>query len=118
MPAAVTETRTAPKQDHRTLFVVPFTSAMDSKASELLVSLLHLNLCLEPKLRWPAAKPGIARLDRDSALVLLHGEMEGSWILEGRTWGDPPQKFVDSWHLQAKDVAHQIDPSETFPAWA
>ena len=96
---------------HRTLFSIPFRSEMESKDSTVLVRILNLNLCLQPKLRWPAAKPGIRRLDRDTAFVLLYGPEEGTWVLEGRTWGSPPEKFVEAWRREATAVALRLDPS-------
>ena len=109
-----------PKEDvtyHRILFTIPFRSEMGPKDIKVLVSILHLNLCLQPKSRWVATKPGIRRLDRDSGLVLLYGPEEGTWVLEGRTWGNPPEKFVEAWRLQAATVALRLDPDVSFPAW-
>lgn len=92
---------------------------MEEADSSLLSRLLHLNLCLEPKLRWVASKPGVRSLDRETGLYLLEGSVEGSWLLEARTWGNPPKNLVNIWHQEALAVARRINPNGAFwPAWA
>ena len=54
--------------------------------------------------------PGLGRLDRDSALFLKRGVVEGEWSLEARTWGDPPARSVHEWHVLAAVAAHQLTP--------
>jgi hypothetical protein len=71
-----------------------------------LARVLNLDTHLHPKLHNSPARPGVMRLDFDSGLFLLRGPENGSWLLEGRTWGDPPRELVHEWHLRAAAAAH------------
>lgn len=107
-PAPVTHGR-------RTLFSVAFASPMSDLDIARLARVLDLDTHLHPKLHNSPASPGVRRLDFDSGLFLLRGPEDGSWLLEGRAWGDPPRELVHKWHLRAAAAAHQLDPTVTVP---
>lgn len=107
-PAPVTHGR-------RTLFSVAFASPMSDLDIARLVRVLNLDTNLHPKLHNSPTSPGVRRLDFDSGLFLLRGPENGSWLLEGRTWGYPPRELVHEWHLRAAAAAHQLDPTVTVP---
>jgi len=81
----------------------------------LLVGTLGLTAHMRPKLRRSPASPGTVRLDHYSGLFLERGAMEGQWVLEARTWGQPAPESVHAWHLLAAGAARLLDPVVTFP---
>ena len=100
----------------RAMFSVPFSSTLSDQLVARLASTLNLATHLHPKLRDSPASPGVVRLDFDSGLFLMRGANEDEWVLEGRTWGDPPEQTVHEWHLGALVAAHQLDPTVAPPA--
>jgi hypothetical protein len=83
-----------------------------------LARMLNLDTHLHPKLHDSPSRPGLARLDFESGLFLLRDDEDDIWVLEGRTWGDPPPQSVLEWHLRAIAAARQRDPTVTYPARA
>ncbi len=81
-----------------------------------LARMLNLDTHLHPKLRDSPSRPGLARLDFDSGLFLLRDDEADKWVLEGRTWGDPPPQSVLEWHVRTVAAARQLDPTVTYPA--
>jgi len=104
-----------PARGGRVLFRVPFTSAMDDADAVALARMLDLVTHLHPKLYPSPTSPGVVRLDFDSGLFVERGETDGSWVLEGRTWGDPPTAMVRQWYLRATAAGHHFDPLVTSP---
>lgn len=100
----------------RTLFTVPFASAMSDQDAAYLSRALDLMTHLHPKLYNSPASPSVMRLDFDSGLFLRRGPTAGRWLLEGRTWGHPAPSTVREWHLRAATAAHQLDPTVTLPS--
>ena len=98
------------------MFSVPFSSTLSDQLVARLARTLNLATHLHPKLRDSPASPGVVRLDFDSGLFLMRGANEDEWVLEGRTWGDPPEQTVHEWHLGALVAAHQLDPTVAPPA--
>lgn len=72
---------------------------------------LGLTTCMHPKMRPSPTSPGVARLDFYSGLFLLRGATDLDWLLEARTWGDPPASLVHDWHIRAAFAACQVDPT-------
>lgn len=101
----------------RTLFTVPFTSAMSDQDAASLSRTLNMVTHLHPKLHNSPASPGVLRLDFDSGLFMQHGPTQGHWVLEGRTWGHPAPSTIREWHLNAAMAAHQLDPAVTVPLY-
>ncbi len=99
----------------RTLFTIPFASAMSDQDAAFLSRTLNLTTHLHPTLYNSPTSPGVLRLDFDSGLFLQRGPTEGRWVLEGRTWGHPAQSTVREWHLRATAAAHRLDPAVTVP---
>jgi hypothetical protein len=97
------------------MFSVPFSSTMSDEHVARLARTLNLATHLHPKLRDSPASPGVVRLDFDSGLFLMRGANEDEWVLEGRTWGDPPEQTVHKWHLGAFVAAHELDPTVAPP---
>jgi hypothetical protein len=77
---------------------------------------LDLATYTDPKPGVSGASPGVARLDLWSGLFLEPGVGEGEWMLEGRTWGNPPEASVREWHIQAALAARELDPRVEIPA--
>jgi hypothetical protein len=100
----------------RLLFSVSFTTRMTDEDIVRLTRTLNLDTHFHPKLRDSPSRPGLARLDFDSGLFLLRGGEDDRWVLEGRTWGDPPPQSVLEWHLRAITAARQLDPTVTYPS--
>lgn len=98
------------------LFQVQFTSAMGDADAERLAHGLQMSLSMRPKLHDSPAPRGVLRLGPESALVLIAGDDRGRWVLEGRTWGDPPVPLVHRWHVLAAEAARRLDPSVPLPA--
>jgi hypothetical protein len=88
---------------------------MDADDVAVLARTLDLVTHLHPKLHDSPASPGVARLDFDSGLFLERGESDVGWVLEGRTWGDPPTAMIRQWQLNATAAAHRLDPTVMFP---
>ncbi len=101
-----------------TLFRVPFASAMSDADVALLTRELDLTTDMHPKLHPSAVHPGFTRIDFYSGLFLEHGTSEGHWVLEARTWGNPPSWFIHDWHLRAAAAAHRLDPTVVSPGRA
>lgn len=89
----------------------PFTSHMSDADLARLARNLDLATGMHPKLPNSPTSPGVARLDFWSGLFLLRGATEGNWVLECRTWGDPPPSLVHDWHVRAAFAARQLDPT-------
>lgn len=99
----------------RTIFSVPFRSEMGVAQSERLVRALQMTSCMHPKLYSSPARAGLLRLAQDSGLLLLAGDNEGEWRLEGRTWGEPQPELVHQWHVLAAQAARELDPGVRIP---
>jgi hypothetical protein len=99
----------------RTLFSVPFKSRMTDEDASRLHTSLELETYLTPKPGVSAVGPGVARLDFWSGLFLEHGPRDGGWVLEGRTWGSPPESLVHEWHIRAAQAAKQLDRDVQVP---
>jgi hypothetical protein len=99
----------------RTLFRVPFRSAMHDEDANPLRKALDMAVHLHPK--HPAVVPplGSVPLSLDTGLYLVHGEGEAEWALECRSWGDPPAEVVRLWLGQAILAARRLDRSVRFP---
>ena len=108
-------TATPQRSGATTLFAVSFASAMSDADIAVLASTLGLVMHMHPKLHDSPTSPGVVRLDFYSGLFLKRGPVEGQWVLEGRTWGDPSPPFVHDWHLRAAAAAHRLDPAVAFP---
>ncbi|HEX5309067.1 MAG TPA: hypothetical protein VFW38_08300 [Solirubrobacteraceae bacterium] len=76
---------------------------------------LDLTTHMHPKLHDSPVPPGLTRIDFYSGLFLERDANEGHWVLEGRTWGNPPSWFVHDWHIRAAAAARQLDPTVTIP---
>jgi len=100
------------------LFQVPFHSAMTDSDLNRLVHLLDLATHVDQKLRPSPTTLGVARLDHFSGLFLVRGDEDGQWLLEARTWDDPPPASVRQWHLRAAVAARELDPAVTLPGGA
>lgn len=100
---------------HRTLFCVPFRSALDDDAAQRLAAAAGLDCDLHSKLRGATVSAGLRRLDFDSGLFLARGADEDEWRLEGRTWGAPAAGAVRRWHLWAAAAARAVDPTVPAP---
>lgn len=100
----------------RTLFRVPFRSAMRDEDANLLRRALDMAVHLHPK--HPAVVPplGSVPLSLDTGLYLVRGEGEAEWALECRSWGDPPAEVVRLWLGQAILGARRLDRGVPFPA--
>jgi hypothetical protein len=99
----------------RTLFSTPFTSSMTDADIARLQRELDLVTYLSPKPGVGGASPGVVPLDFWSGLFLEHGPGDGEWVLEARTWGDPPAPLVHEWHVRAALAARQLDPTVPIP---
>ena len=98
-----------------TLFEVGFATAMSDRDLALIARTLDLSTRVRPVTLPRHGTPGLGRLDRDSALFLTRGVVEGEWSLQARTWGDPPARSVHEWHVLAAVAAHQLDPKVPLP---
>jgi hypothetical protein len=98
-----------------TLFEVAFATAMTEGDLAVLVRALGLFTNLRQKGRPPEDDLGFARLDHSSGLYLKRSAVEGQWLLQARTWGDPASDSVHTWHVLAAGCAHQLDPAVTPP---
>jgi len=97
------------------LFEVPFASAMSDGDVALLVRTLDLTTHMYPKLHRSPTSPGVVRLDHHSGLFLERGSVEGVWVLEARTWGQPAAKSIHEWHVLAVGAARMLDPIVPIP---
>jgi hypothetical protein len=61
---------------------------------------LDLVTYLSPKPGVSGTSPGVVPLDFWSGLFLERGASEWQWVLEARTWGDPPGPLVHEWHVR------------------
>ncbi|MQA76330.1 MAG: hypothetical protein GEU88_18720 [Solirubrobacterales bacterium] len=115
---AASEVETAPPTPRRTLFSVPFHSAMGDADIAHLRAELGMTTHFHPK--HPAVVPalGVVRLDFHSGLFLVRGEGDGEWSLECRTWGEPFPAVVRGWQLHAAYAARALDPSAPAPPHA
>jgi hypothetical protein len=85
--------------------------------AERLSRVLSMTMCMHPKLHNSPAALGVVSLDSRSGLFLARGEDEGEWVLECRTWGDPPTELVRHWHVLAAEAAHELDPAVSLPRY-
>lgn len=99
----------------RVLFTVPFVSAMTDGDLARLGRSLDLWTHVVQKMRPDPNSPGVTRLDHFSGVFLEHGESEGQWVLEARTWGNPASEAVREWQLLAVGAARELDPSVRTP---
>jgi hypothetical protein len=83
--------------------------------SARLRSNLDLVTYLAPKPGVSGASPGVVPLDFWSGLFLERGDNDREWMLEGRTWGDPPESLVNDWHTRAALAAKELDPTVEIP---
>lgn len=113
--ASAQASTTRPRHGRRILFLVRFATTMSDEDIARLTRTLNLDTHLHPKLHNSPSSPGVARLDFDSGLFLLRNDEDEKWLLEGRTWGDPPSHIIHEWHLRAIAAARQLDPTVTFP---
>ncbi len=104
-----------PARSALTLFEVPFATAMSDGDLALLARTLDLTTRVQPKMRPPHKRLGLARLDQYSGLFLNRGATEGQWTLEARSWGRPAAQSVHEWHVLAAGAARQLDPTVTLP---
>jgi hypothetical protein len=95
----------------RTLFEVHFASAMTEDNLSVLSSRLGLSTRLAPQTGIGQGDGRFARLDNSSSLFLQSDTTEGTWILEGRTWGDPSALNVHDWHVVTAYAAQLLDPT-------
>jgi hypothetical protein len=98
-------------QGARTLFEVHFASAMTEDNLAVLSSRLGLTTRLAPQAGIGQGDGRFARLDNSSSLFLQRGTTEGTWILEGRTWGEPSPLNVHDWHVVTAYAAQLLDPT-------
>jgi hypothetical protein len=98
-----------------TLFTIRFKSAMTDADLARLHSGLDLVTYTTPKPAVSGVQPGVVRLDFWSGLFLERGSAENEWVLEGRSWGNPPEPLVHEWHVRAALAAKELDPNVTIP---
>lgn len=98
-----------------TLFSVPFKSEMTDADLARLHSSLDLVTYIRPKPGVSGARPGVVPLDFWSGLFLERDERDDEWLLEGRTWGNPPEPLVHEWHVRAALAARELDPTVEIP---
>ncbi len=109
------------RQSGEVLFEVPFASIMSDEDLALLAGRLALSTRVQPTIRpgRDAARrhgtPGFARLDHYSGLFLKRGMAEGNWLLQARTWGQPPALSVHEWLVLAAGAARELDPAVSVP---
>jgi hypothetical protein len=99
----------------KTLFSVPFRSKMTDDESNRLRATLDLVMFISPKPGVSGASLGVVPLDFWSALYLDRGAGDDEWVLEGRTWGSPPERAVHDWYVRTALGAKEIDPSVEVP---
>lgn len=99
----------------RILFSVPFTSSMTDADFDLLRHELDLVTYVGPKPGVSGASPGVVPLDFWSGLFLERGAGDGEWVLQARSWGNPPASSIHEWHVRAALVAQQLDPTVQIP---
>lgn len=99
----------------RILFSVPFESPMTDADLARLRSELDLVTYITPKPGVSGASLGVVPLDFWSGLFLVRGNREGEWVLEGRTWGLPPDAVVHGWHVRAALAARELDRTVEIP---
>jgi hypothetical protein len=58
----------------------------------------------------------VVPLDSWSGLFLERGAGQDEWVLEGRTWDDPPESAVYELHVRAALAAKKLDPTVQMPA--
>ena len=113
-PDRVDEDAGHPATSARTLFRVPFASAMSDGDAQRLQEVLDMTLHLHPK--HPAIRPplGVTPLSF-GGLFLVRGEGEDQWALECRAWTDPAPESVRACRLDAVLAARRLDPSVPLP---
>lgn len=115
------QTARTPQSSHgrtarrRTLFSIPFKSPMTDADLARLRSELDLVTYITPKPGVSGASLGVVPLDFWSGLFLERGRGEGEWVLEARTWGQPPDAVVHGWHVRAALAARELDGSVEVP---
>jgi hypothetical protein len=103
-------------QGANTLFDVHFARAMTEENLAVLSSRLGLTTHVVPQADTSQGDVRFARLDNSSSLFLQAGSTEGTWILQGRTWGQPSSLNVHDWHVVTAYAAQLLDPSVRPPA--
>jgi hypothetical protein len=98
-----------------TLFSVPFKSRMTDEDIERLRRSLDLVTYVTDTSGVSGASPGVVP-DSWSGLFLERGAGQDEWVLEGRTWDDPPESAVYEWHVRAALAAKELDPTVQMPA--
>lgn len=115
-PPPDAETSAAPRPGHRrTLFTIPFKSSMTDADVARLHTALDLVTYISPKPGVSGASAGVVPLDFWSGLFLGRGNGENEWLLEARTWGNPPESIVHEWHVRAALAARELDPTVQVP---
>lgn len=94
----------------RVLFEIHFTRSMTDADLDLLRRQLDMTLHTAHKLPVDPNSPGVTWLDRFSGLYLEHGAGQDRWVLQARTWGEPPAATVHDWHVCAAQTARLLDP--------
>ena len=112
---AYTATSTPRGRRPKTLFQVPFASAMSDPDIALLARTLGLTAHMHPRLSPSPNGPGAVRLDHHSGLFLKRGASDGQWLLEARSWGHPAPERIHEWQVLAAGAARLLDPVVTFP---
>jgi hypothetical protein len=98
-----------------TLFDVNFSSAMTEADRAVLSTRLGLTSHVVPQADPSQGDVRFSRLDNSSSLFLQPGSEAGTWLLQGRTWGDPSAQNVHDWHVVAAYAAQLLDSSVTPP---
>jgi hypothetical protein len=97
------------------LFSIPFRSSMSDADAARLHSELDLVTYLTPKPGVSGASLGVVPLDFWSGLFLEPGANDGEWVLEARTWGNPPESLVHEWQVRVALAARELDPAVQIP---
>jgi hypothetical protein len=99
----------------RALFSVPFRSPMTIADLGQLQHNLDLTTYITPKPGVSGGQPGVVPLDFWSGLFLQRGASDAEWVLEGRTWGHPPEEVVHEWYVRTALAARQLDSTVEIP---
>jgi hypothetical protein len=103
------------KRGGTVLFEIDFTSAMTGSDLELLRRQLDMTTQVEHKLPAYPNTPAVARLDHSSGLFLERADGESQWLLQARTWGNPPAPTIHEWRVRTAQVVRQLDPETALP---
>lgn len=97
------------------LFSIAFKSPMADADLAHLRGALDLVTYSSRKPGVRAAQPGVVPLDFWSGLFLESGEGQDEWLLEARTWSNPPDPLVHEWRVRAAIAAKGLDPDVSIP---